>query len=425
MSNQDVPPKVFISYSHDSPEHKDWVLRFARELRENGVDPIIDVWGLRPGNDVLKFMERGVRDSNRVLMICTEKYVAKADSGVGGVGYEAMIVTAELVRDLGTAKFIPIIRQNSVRPIVPTSVSTRLYINLSHGADHVAEMKSLLQELHSVPPERPPLGPSPFTKTRSAVTTHATPPGTSFEATAGGHELAQADSASDARPHLRSSRASASLLVATLSAIVSGWWWIARHSDSQSSSDPPVQAAGPPVQDQEHLTSGEAARVDKALWEFKSYSAGDGETKIVSGDAENENISITFQSYSGSGETLCRFGFISIERGAVQRAGQVSSCSGGHLNYADLNDQGGLTAREVSRVGKALWGFKSYSAGDGVTATVSGDGDNRNMSVTFQSYSGSGEHLCRFGLISVESGVTPKAGRVSSCTNGNFKYIPN
>jgi hypothetical protein len=145
MSNSDAPPTVFVSYSHDSPDHKRWVLEFAEELRRNGVDPIIDAWDLRPGDDVPKFMERGVRDSNRVLMICTKKYVAKANDGVGGVGYEAMIVTSELVRDLGTAKFIPIIRQKAERPDVPTSVATRKYINLSEDADRAAEMEVLLR----------------------------------------------------------------------------------------------------------------------------------------------------------------------------------------------------------------------------------------------------------------------------------------
>jgi len=123
---------------------------------------MIDAWDLRPGDDVLKFMERGVRDSGRVLMICTEKYVAKANDGVGGVGYEAMIVTSELVRDLGTAKFIPIIRQSTDQPAVPTSVATRRYINLSEGADRATEMQTLLRDLHLVPPDKPPLGRSPF-----------------------------------------------------------------------------------------------------------------------------------------------------------------------------------------------------------------------------------------------------------------------
>jgi len=162
MVDDTTTPRVFISYSHDSPEHKRWVLELATHLLEHGVDVLIDAWDLRPSDDVPKFMERGVQDANRVLMICTEKYVTKANDGVGGVGYEAMIVTGELVRDLGTGKFIPIIRQTDTTPVVPTSVSTRRYINLSESADRDSELELLLRDLHDAPSAKPPLRRSPY-----------------------------------------------------------------------------------------------------------------------------------------------------------------------------------------------------------------------------------------------------------------------
>src|SRR5258708_6519779 len=36
------PPKVFLSYSHDSETHKDWVLKLATRLIANGVDVLLD-----------------------------------------------------------------------------------------------------------------------------------------------------------------------------------------------------------------------------------------------------------------------------------------------------------------------------------------------------------------------------------------------
>ncbi|MGD0959629.1 MAG: toll/interleukin-1 receptor domain-containing protein [Methylomonas sp.] len=123
-------PIVFISYSHDSPDHKRWVAELATKLRQNGIDVILDQWDLRFGDDVPKYMEKSVREANRVLMICSEQYVHKANEGQGGVGYEAMIVSAELVRDLGTSKFIPIIKQDSTSPQLPTSVSTAQYLRV-------------------------------------------------------------------------------------------------------------------------------------------------------------------------------------------------------------------------------------------------------------------------------------------------------
>lgn len=50
-------PQVFISYSHDSLEHKQWVLELATRLRANGIDAILDQWDLKPGDDLPKFME--------------------------------------------------------------------------------------------------------------------------------------------------------------------------------------------------------------------------------------------------------------------------------------------------------------------------------------------------------------------------------
>ena len=44
-------PKVFISYSHDSPEHRRWVSELGAKLRRNGVDVILDQWDF--GNRVV------------------------------------------------------------------------------------------------------------------------------------------------------------------------------------------------------------------------------------------------------------------------------------------------------------------------------------------------------------------------------------
>jgi len=168
-------PTVFISYSHDDTEHKQWVITLGGRLRANGVDVLLDAYDLRPGDDVPKFMERGVRDSDRVLMVCTDRYVAKANEGVGGVGYEAMIVTGELVKDLGTSKFIPIIRQKTEPYKVPTSVSTRVYINLSEGPNADTEFERLLQELHDARPPKPALGTYERGTTAAPPTPTATP----------------------------------------------------------------------------------------------------------------------------------------------------------------------------------------------------------------------------------------------------------
>lgn len=153
------PPKVFASYSHDSDEHKEWVLKLSRKLVESGVDVILDQWDLGAGDDITLFMENGVRDSDRVIVICTDAYVRKANAGEGGVGYERLIVTAQLAQDLGTKKFIPIIRQSSNEEKTPTFLATRKYIDFANDSKFDEKFDELLREIQGDPINpKPPLG---------------------------------------------------------------------------------------------------------------------------------------------------------------------------------------------------------------------------------------------------------------------------
>ena len=158
-------PKVFISYSHDSSAHKRWVSELGAKLRHNGIDAILDQWDLGPGDDKTRFMESGLKNSDRVLVICTDTYVSKANAGEGGVGYERMIVNAQLIQNLGTNKFIPVIRHASGEEMTPTFLATRMYIDLRDENQFETEFDKLLHELHQEPiMQKPSLGKNPFAK---------------------------------------------------------------------------------------------------------------------------------------------------------------------------------------------------------------------------------------------------------------------
>jgi hypothetical protein len=139
-------PLVFISYSHDSPEHKRWVRQLADNLRSDGIDILIDV-KVRPGEDLAFFMEQSIGKADRVLMICTAAYVRKMDGRTGGVGYETVISTGELMKNQHTAKFIPIVRQDDPDPVMPRLLQTRSRIDLSEGSKYNEEYERLRDDL--------------------------------------------------------------------------------------------------------------------------------------------------------------------------------------------------------------------------------------------------------------------------------------
>ena len=156
------PPKVFISYSHDSATHKEWVLSFSTTLRNRGVDAILDQWDLKPGDDLPHFMETQLESCDFALMICTNTYVKKANAGSGGVGYEKMIMTSSMLSKINSNKIIPIIRQNG-EALKPTFLKTKLHIDFSNDEDTEYSFDDLLRTLLNAPLfKKPEIGNSPF-----------------------------------------------------------------------------------------------------------------------------------------------------------------------------------------------------------------------------------------------------------------------
>ena len=159
--------KAFVSYSHDSQEHKKWALDFATRLRNTGVDASIDQWDLKPGDDLPTFMERSLVQADRVLMICTERYVEKANAGAGGVGYEKMIITSDLLKSIDSNKVIPIIRQNGTHA-VPTFLRSKLFLDFSRDDQFEFSFDELIRTLHNAPLfVKPEIGNNPFTPVSS------------------------------------------------------------------------------------------------------------------------------------------------------------------------------------------------------------------------------------------------------------------
>lgn len=149
-------PKAFISYAWE-PKRKKWVKTFATKLRKDAIDCILDQWELLPGDQIPKFMANSVKNSDYVLIICTPKYKEKSDRGLGGVGYEGDIMTAEVLNTGNNRKFIPILREGDWHDSSPTWLSGKLYVDLRKGFKTPA-YRNLVLTIHGQQESAPPLG---------------------------------------------------------------------------------------------------------------------------------------------------------------------------------------------------------------------------------------------------------------------------
>lgn len=170
-------PRAFLSYSWDDSEHKRWVSRFAERLQaESGVEITFDAWHLSPGDDRLHFMERSISESNFVIVVCTPTYADRANTREGGVGFESMIITAEMADQILTSKFIPVLRTGSWKSSMPIYLKSRMGVDLRAEPYSEEEYEKLLRKLHAEPIQPPPVGTKPdFSKKYAANSPHVPP----------------------------------------------------------------------------------------------------------------------------------------------------------------------------------------------------------------------------------------------------------
>jgi len=159
-------PKLFISYSWSSPEHEQWVVDLATELRESGVDVILDKWDLKEGHDAVAFMEQMVTNAEikKVAMICDKIYATKADGRAGGVGTETQIISKEVYEKQSQEKFVAVVTEKDEggKPYLPTYYKSRIYIDLSEADRYAENFERLLRWIFDKPVYvKPELGKRP------------------------------------------------------------------------------------------------------------------------------------------------------------------------------------------------------------------------------------------------------------------------
>jgi hypothetical protein len=161
-------PKLFVSYSHDNQEHKEWVKKISTDLRQHmGVDVIFDQWDLRIGGDLALYMEQGLSDAALVLCVCSEAYVDKANSGVGGSGYEKMIMTQSLLKNTSIDFILPIIRNNADK-LLPAFLGAKLYIDFTDDKIYLDRLSELTARIYNEDiAKKPPLGEPPFSDAKA------------------------------------------------------------------------------------------------------------------------------------------------------------------------------------------------------------------------------------------------------------------
>lgn len=95
-----VGPKVFVSYAHESDEHKAQVLAFATFLRRVGIVAVLDLWSAAERQDWYSWAIREMTDADYVLVVASERYLVTGDGNGPNTLHRGVQSETALLRDL-------------------------------------------------------------------------------------------------------------------------------------------------------------------------------------------------------------------------------------------------------------------------------------------------------------------------------------
>ena len=151
-------PKVFISYSHDSKEHQDRVLALSDKLRSEGIDCSLDQYEDSPPEGWPKWMDRNIKKSDFVLVVCTEIYYSRVmgtDEKGMGIKWESSLIYQHLYNaGANNTKFIPIYFKDGKFEHIPEPLQGSTFYNV----DEEEEYDKLYWRLRGVKTKKPELG---------------------------------------------------------------------------------------------------------------------------------------------------------------------------------------------------------------------------------------------------------------------------
>ncbi len=156
------PAKVFISYTHESNDYSDLVLKLANQLRHDGIDADLDQYHHSPPEGWPRWMDQRITWADLVLVLASPSYLARVmgteQPGKGlGIRWEGNLIYQHLYNaGSNNEKFIPVVLRKSDIPSIPMPLQGSTHYSLEEPG---SEYQALLSRCRGLPrTEKPPLG---------------------------------------------------------------------------------------------------------------------------------------------------------------------------------------------------------------------------------------------------------------------------
>lgn len=127
--------EIFISYAWDENEDEKVanLVEMLEEYKELNIQ--FDKWHVNKGQELPHFMEQGIQQSDFVLVICSKRYKENADKRIGGSGYEARLMSDDILISNDKKRFLPILLNEEDKKYIPNFLKGSVWTALYHDKE--------------------------------------------------------------------------------------------------------------------------------------------------------------------------------------------------------------------------------------------------------------------------------------------------
>lgn len=149
-----TPLKAFISYKWESQEVADWVKKFAKDLRQNGVEALLDEFEVPIGGSFTQYMGTNIPSADVFLFVVTPRSVESIEStGAEGGMVKFEVEMARAHESAGSKqRFVPVLLKGEA----PNHLGGVRYIDFRDESAYESKFAALLDVLKGKQ-SRPPL----------------------------------------------------------------------------------------------------------------------------------------------------------------------------------------------------------------------------------------------------------------------------
>lgn len=152
-----MEPNCFISYAWGVPHHERWVLKFAKDLRNAGVEVLLDRWHNPLGDDIGRFVDR-IESAQYVIVVGTpelrEKYASETADPVVAAELELINHRSRQPKKYGR-KVIPILLADEPEKSFTPQVEKLVRSDFRNENEYFVSLLDVIWRLHDLPFDHP------------------------------------------------------------------------------------------------------------------------------------------------------------------------------------------------------------------------------------------------------------------------------